>query len=63
LLPPECDVLTSKLIQEATFSKFLSHAAPQAADLFRGKIAKRLVGIFEKTVKQTRPGHDGHDGA
>ena len=48
LWPLECDVLTSKLIQEATFPKFLSHAAPQAADLFRGRIAKRLVGIFQK---------------
>ncbi len=56
LWPPECDVLTSKLIREAPFPKFHSHAAPQAADLFRGRIAKRLVGIFQKNCETNKAG-------
>jgi hypothetical protein len=63
LLPLKCDVPTSKLIQEATSSKVLSQATPQAGDLLRRRIAKRLVGTFQKAVKQTKPGHDGDPNA
>jgi hypothetical protein len=47
LWPLERDGLTSKLIQKATFSKVLGYAAPQAADLLQGRIAKRLVGTLQ----------------